>query len=225
MQREKNTEQVLRCLRETGWTFQNLIVWRKLTSAVPCANRFGKEYQIIAFVTKGKRASVFHRLRIDPPPRPGHKLPRENGVFVTDCWDDIRELTSGYFAGDEAIRTKEGERAHKQQSPVALLLRILLASSRPGDWVLDPFAGSGTTAVVAQQLRRNSVSIEIDPNNVRMIKDRIEAWREADSVARWRNYYRFTSGIESIWPLDAPETTSTKTQKTLFEPTQAYGNL
>lgn len=55
MQREKNTEYVLRCLRMSGWTFQNLIVWKKLTSAIPGTIRFGKQYQIIAFATKGKK--------------------------------------------------------------------------------------------------------------------------------------------------------------------------
>jgi DNA modification methylase len=50
MQREKNTEYLLRILRETGWTFQNLIIWQKKTSAVPSKYRFSKQYQIIAFV-------------------------------------------------------------------------------------------------------------------------------------------------------------------------------
>ncbi len=58
MQREKNTEQVLTCLRKAGWKLQNLIIWKKLTSAVPGANRFGKHYQIIAFAVKGARACV-----------------------------------------------------------------------------------------------------------------------------------------------------------------------
>jgi len=43
MQREKNTEHVLSILREAGWVFQNLIIWKKKTSAVPCKTRFGKE--------------------------------------------------------------------------------------------------------------------------------------------------------------------------------------
>jgi len=101
--------------------------WTKRTSAVPNTIRFGKQYQIIAFATKGKRPRVFNRLRIDLPLRPEHRYSREDGVFVTDVWDDIRELTSGYFAGDEALRDNNGERIHKQQSPVALLLRIILS--------------------------------------------------------------------------------------------------
>ena len=52
-----------------------------------------------------------------------YKQKRANGVYVTDIWDDIRELTAGYFAGDEALRDEDGLRFHKQQAPIALLLR------------------------------------------------------------------------------------------------------
>lgn len=199
MQREKNTENVLRILRETGWTFQNLIIWAKRTSAVPSEYRYGKQYQIIAFATKGDKPRVFHRLRIDAPLRPEYKLPRQEGIFVTDIWDDIRELTSGYFAGPEAIRTESGERFHKQQAPIALLLRIILSSSQVGDVVLDPFAGTGTTGVVAQQVGRHSILIEIDSANVECIRWRLHAHREADSVAPLRAYYRFTPNLAKIW--------------------------
>jgi DNA modification methylase len=114
--------------------------------------------------------------------RPEHRQPRKDGVFVTDCWDDIRELTSGYFAGEEALRTETGERFHLQQSPLALLLRIILSSSRVGDRVLDPFAGTGTTGVVAEQLGRHCVLIENASRNVQMIRWRLEVQRPADSI-------------------------------------------
>jgi site-specific DNA-methyltransferase (adenine-specific) len=199
MQREKNTERVLRVLRETGWTFQNLIIWKKMTSAVPGAIRFGKAFQIIAFATKGKRPRVFNRLRINPPLLKHHKYERENGMFVTDVWDDIRELTSGYFAGDEALRTETGERFHKQQSPVALLLRIILTSSKIGDCVLDPFAGTGTTAIVARQLNRKSISIEIDKTNAEAVEKRLETLRDADSIERFYKDYICTENLNEIW--------------------------
>jgi DNA modification methylase len=208
MQREKNTEQVLRVLRKTGWKFQNLIVWKKKTSAVPCSSRFSKQYQIIAFATKGDEPRVFNKLRIDYPLSPGYKYPRKDGIYVTDVWDDIRELTAGYFAGDEAIRDSKGNRVHIQQSPVALLLRIILASSLPGDIVLDPLAGSGTTLVVAKQIRRNSVGIEIDPEYVRTIKSRLGSLRSSDDISSYYSYYRFTPNLEKIWKLH--ETTGQK---------------
>lgn len=199
MQREKNTEDVLRCLRETGWTLQNLIIWKKKTSAVPVSSKFGKQYQVIAYATKGEKARVFNRLRISPPLPPNYKFQRENGVYVTDVWDDVRELTSGYFAGDEALRNKDGERFHKQQAPIALLLRIILSSSEVGDIVLDPFAGTGTTLVAAQQLNRNSVGIEIDPKNVKMIHARLEEIRDPDKVEKYYEDYIYTENLPAIW--------------------------
>ena len=199
MQREKNTEFVLQCLRDAGWTFQNLIIWKKKTSAVPGTKRFGKHYQIIAFATKGKTPRVFHRLRIDPPLPADYKHARENGMFVTDVWDDIRELTSGYFAGDEALRDAEGNRLHKQQTPIQLLLRIILSSTNPGDVVLDPFAGSGTTLVVAEQLGRKSIGIELDSHNVALIQDRLAESRKSDDVSRFFTDYACTPDLETIW--------------------------
>ena len=199
MQREKNAEQVLRVLRGTNWAFQNLIVWKKKTSAVPSNLRFSKQYQIIAFATKGDKPRVFNKLRIDYPLSPEHKYPRKNGIYVPDVWDDIRELTSGYFAGAEAIRDSRGKRVHTQQSPVALLLRIILSSTLPEDTVLDPLAGIGVTLVVANQLGRNSIGMEIDPEYVKIIKRRLESLRPSDNISKYRNYYRFTPNLEEIW--------------------------
>lgn len=218
MQREKNTEQVLSCLREAGWTLQNLIIWKKKTSAVPVPNKFGKHYQILAYATKGEKARVFNRLRISPPLPANYKFERENGIYVTDVWDDIRELTSGYFAGDEAIRDENGERFHKQQSPIALLLRIILSSSQVGDTVLDPFAGTGTTLVTAEQLSRNSVGIEIDPKNSEMIRERLEDIRPSDSIAKYYDEYICTENLPKLWGKQSVKTVmKTKSkQPTLF---------
>lgn len=199
MQREKNTEEVLSCLRNSGWSFQNLIIWKKKTSAVPGLSRYGKQYQIIAFATKGKTPRLFHRLRIEPPLPPGYKYQRENGMFITDVWDDIRELTSGYFAGDEPLRDKQGKRLHKQQSPVELLTRIILSSSKPGDTVMDPFAGTGTTLIVANQLDRKSISIELDSQNIAAIIKRFSDQRAIDTVSRFFSNYKCTPLIKDIW--------------------------
>ena len=200
MQREKNTRYVIETLDKSGWTFQNLIIWKKKSSAVPGRYRYGKHYQVIAFFTKGKRPRVFNRLRIDLPLLANQKIKRENGVFVTDVWDDIRELTSGYFAGDEAIRLESGERAHKQQTPIKVLTRMILSSSNIDDMILDPFAGTGTTLVVSKQLQRNSTGIEINPDNIKLIEKRISENRKSDNIFKDRNYYRFTNNLDEIWP-------------------------
>jgi site-specific DNA-methyltransferase (adenine-specific) len=216
MHREKNAENLLRVLRETGWEFQNLIVWKKMTSAVPGQMRFGKSFQIIGYATKGKRPRVFNRLRIEPPLLKNQKYERENGVFVTDIWDDIRELTSGYFAGDEAIRNSDGERFHKQQSPIALLLRIILSSSKIGDTIFDPFAGTGTTAIVAKQLKRKSVSIEIDRENVRQIENRLAEMRKADLIEKYFESYKCTENLSEIWGESAMFAKTKTATQTLF---------
>jgi DNA modification methylase len=205
MQREKNVGWMMRVLSETGWTFQNLIIWKKFTSAVPCEFRFGKQYQVIIFATKGDKPRVFNKLRVDYPLLPWQKYERKNGMYVTDVWDDIRELTSGYFAGDEALRDDKGERIHKQQSPIALLLRIILASTMPGDLVFDPMAGTGTTLVVAQQLKRRSIGIEIDPFYVEVIRRRLSMRRRTDDILKYRSYYRFTPDLDKIWPVEGLE--------------------
>ncbi len=200
MQREKNTSFVLKALTDAGWVLQNIIIWKKKTSAVPQVYRYGKQYQVIAFAAKRDKPRLFNRLRIDLPLEPGQKEPRENGVFVTDVWDDIRELTSGFFAGDEAIRDKEtSKRAHEQQAPIALLLRIILSSTQVGDHVLDPFSGTGTTNIVASQLCRQSIGIEKSPANCILIRKRLAESRKSDDIKRYYAYYRFTPNLESIW--------------------------
>jgi DNA modification methylase len=213
MHREKNAERVLRILRKTGWNFQNLIIWKKKTSAVPIGTRFSKQYQIIAYAIKGKKPRVFNKVRIDPPPLPEHKYRHENGVYLTDVWDDIRELTSGYFAGDEALRDSEGNRTHVQQTPVSLLLRMILSSTLPGDTVFDPTAGTGTALVVAKQLSRNSIGIEIDPAHVELIKKRLKNLRVADDISCHYDYYRYTPNLKSIWKSE--KTVATEQRKLL----------
>jgi len=201
MQREKNTQYVLDSLIKTNWSFQNLIIWKKKTSAIPGSKRYGKHYQIIAFVTKGLKPRLFNKLRIDPPLLVTEKKRRQNGMFVTDVWDDIRELTSGYYAGDEPLRNEKGERIHKQQSPVQLLTRIILSSTNVGDMVFDPFAGTGTTLVVAKQLLRKSAGTEIDPINVEHIIKRINDLRPIDDISVYQDDYRYTENLETIWHL------------------------
>jgi modification methylase len=69
----------------------------------------------------------------------------------------------------------DGEKAHHAQKPESLLYRVLVASTNPGDVVLDPFFGSGTTGVVATRLHRQWIGIEQDPAYVRIARERIAA--------------------------------------------------
>ena len=61
------------------------------------------------------------------------------------------------------MKTADGDKAHPTQKPEALLHRVLVASTRPGDVVLDPFFGTGTTGAVAKRLGRRFIGIEREP--------------------------------------------------------------
>ena len=74
--------------------------------------------------------------------------------------------------GIERIRT-EGVKAHSTQKPEALLYRVILSSSNPGDLVLDPFSGTGTTAAVAKKLGRHWLGIERDEGYVELSRARL----------------------------------------------------
>jgi DNA modification methylase len=85
------------------------------------------------------------------------------GVPLQDVWTDIK-LAAG-----------SGERVgYPTQKPEALLERIVQASSNPGDVVLDPFCGCGTTVAVAQHLTREWIGIDISPTAVSLMKRRLE---------------------------------------------------
>jgi DNA modification methylase len=197
MQREKNSHKVMKVLEESGWDYRNLIIWEKMTSPVPYKNGYNKSYQVIAFYTKGS-PKTFNKLRHDPPTPENYNKERENGIYVNDIWDNIRELTSGYFAGDEPL-TKEGNRVHKQQSPLHLVARMVLTSTMPGDTVLDPFSGTGTTHVVCNKLDRECISIEKSEEYYKTIKDRIDKNREEDNIDELKDYYSYTEDIDNIW--------------------------
>jgi modification methylase len=81
--------------------------------------------------------------------------------------------------GKERIRVN-GAKAHATQKPEALLYRVILASSKPGDMVLDPFFGTGTTGAVARKLHRRWIGIERDLRYIQIAQQRIEAVRPVD---------------------------------------------
>src|SRR5437868_8779943 len=65
--------------------------------------------------------------------------------------------------GEERLKGRDGKKLHPTQKPEALLARVILSSSRPGDLVLDPFSGTGTTGAAAKRLGRGFIGVERDP--------------------------------------------------------------
>jgi len=77
--------------------------------------------------------------------------------------------------GKERVRGSNGRALHPTQKPEELLRRVIVASSNKSDIVLDPFLGSGTTAVVAKRLGRKWIGIEKEKKYVQMAKKRISS--------------------------------------------------
>jgi modification methylase len=91
--------------------------------------------------------------------------------------DDLQMRSDWYLSlctGKERLKLN-GTKAHPTQKPEALLYRVLLATSRPGDVILDPFFGTGTTGAVAKALHRHFIGIEREPVYVQLARERIDA--------------------------------------------------
>jgi modification methylase len=76
--------------------------------------------------------------------------------------------------GKERVRLN-GAKAHSTQKPEALLYRVILSSTNPGDLVLDPFFGTGTTGAVAKKLQRHWIGVERDPVYIQVAQERLDA--------------------------------------------------
>ena len=109
----------------------------------------------------------------------------EKSTRTTFNYQAMKELNGGkqmrsdwympICGGRERLRDASGRKVHSTQKPASLLERIVLATSRPGDLVLDPFAGTGTTGLVAQRLGRRWMMIERDPGYCDAIEGRLVA--------------------------------------------------
>jgi len=99
-------------------------------------------------------------------PRLKYYLEESPGVPLSDLWHDISLITA---TSKEAL-------GYPTQKPLALLERIIQASSNEGDWILDPFCGCGTALVAAQKLQRKWVGIDLNPLTAALHQKRLEAY-------------------------------------------------
>jgi modification methylase len=135
-------------LQDLGFWVLNDIVWRK-TNPMP---NF-----------RGRRFQNAHETLIWASRDPEGKGYTFNYDALKTGNDDLQMRSDWLFpicTGGERLKDGEGRKAHPTQKPEALLHRILTASTRPGDVVLDPFFGTGTTGAVAKRLGRHFVGVE-----------------------------------------------------------------
>ena len=97
--------------------------------------------------------------------------------------DDVQmrsDWTLPICTGGERLKGEDGKKIHPTQKPESLLYRVLLSSTNPGDVVLDPFFGTGTTGAVAKKLGRNFVGVERDRDYIAAANARIDAIEPVD---------------------------------------------
>ncbi|MDA1215121.1 MAG: site-specific DNA-methyltransferase [Planctomycetota bacterium] len=172
--------------RELGLSCRSWVIWY-YTFGVNCSNKFTRSHTHLLYFVKDPTTFTFHaddpQLRI-PSARQlvyGDKRANPKGRLPDDTWvlrpQDIPESFSAdedtwYFAR-VAGTFKERKGWHGCQMPEQLLGRIIRACSNPGERVLDPFVGSGTTMVVAKKLDRRYVGFEISPDYAANAEQRV----------------------------------------------------
>lgn len=168
-------------VRKAGLTLRNWIVWSYSFGQCTKA-KFGRSHVHIFYVVKNPKLFTFNETALRVPSMRGlvyndaRTDPR--GRLPEDTWDCYPRVCGTFKA-------RQGW--HGCQLPEDLLARIITGSSRAGDVVLDPFAGSGTTLVAARRLGRRYVGLELSKEYVRQAEARLAALDEeaAQTTAGW----------------------------------------
>jgi modification methylase len=148
-------------LQDEGFWILNDIIWRKVN---PMPNfrgtRFTNAHETLIWASKGEKAKYTFNYRA-----------------MKTLNDELQMRSDWSFpicGGPERLK-RNGTKAHPTQKPEALLYRILLACSKPGDVILDPFFGTGTTGAVAKRLGRHWIGIEREDDYIDVAQERIDA--------------------------------------------------
>jgi modification methylase len=149
-------------LQDLGYWILNDVVWRK-TNPMPNfrGRRFTNAHETMIWCARDREGRY-----------------RFNYEAMKSLNDDLQMRSDWLLpicSGGERLKDGEGKKAHPTQKPEALLHRVILASTQPGDVVLDPFFGTGTTGVVAKRLGRNYIGIERDPGYIAAAEKRLGA--------------------------------------------------
>jgi site-specific DNA-methyltransferase (adenine-specific) len=149
-------------------TILSRIIWSYDSSGVQAKKYFGSLYEPILFCVKNKKDYTFNADDILVEAKTGAKRKLiDYRKSVPTMYNSKKVPGNVWNIPRVRYRMSEYEK-HPTQKPVALLERIVKASSNPGDIVLDPFSGTFTTSFVAQSLGRDSVGIEIDEDYMKI---------------------------------------------------------
>ena len=157
-------------LQDLNYWILNDVIWRK-SNPMPNfrGRRFTNAHETLIWAAKHQEASYTFNYR------------------AMKALNDDLQMRSDWLipicTGGERLRDEAGQKAHSTQKPEALLHRAILAATKSGGLVLDPFLGSGTTAAVAKRLHRRYLGIEREPGYAELAQRRIERVRPVDDPA------------------------------------------
>jgi modification methylase len=157
-------------LQDLGFWILNDVVWRK-SNPMPNfkGRRFTNAHETLIWATKN--------------PEQKYTFNYEAMKALNDELQMRSDWTLPICAGHERIKGRDGQKAHSTQKPESLLHRVIVSSTKPGDVILDPFFGSGTTGAVAKRLGRRFIGIEREKTYADVARARIAEVVPADSDA------------------------------------------
>jgi len=148
-------------LQDLGFWILNDVIWRK-SNPMPNfkGTRFTNAHETLIWAAKGQGAKRY-TFNYDAMKMANDELQMRSDWTLPLC------------TGEERVKDADGNKGHPTQKPEALLHRVILSSSKPGDLILDPFFGVGTTGAAAKRLGRRFIGLEREPDYVALAKDRI----------------------------------------------------
>lgn len=157
--------------QELNMYFNSWITWH-YTQGIGKTKGFSPRHDDILLFTKNKKKFIFNLDQIRIPQKFYRSINNMRGANPGNVW----EFSHVHYCN-------KNRKEHPTQKPEGIYERMILASSNENDWILDPFLGTGTCLRVCQQLNRKGVGIEINPEYVKISKDRLkERFIEFDSI-------------------------------------------
>jgi site-specific DNA-methyltransferase (adenine-specific) len=172
--------------RELGLSFRSWVIWY-YTFGVNCKSKFSRSHAHLLYFVKDPENFTFNTESIRVPSarqlvyadaraNPKGRLPDDTWILrPQDVPGGFDPLDDTWYVPRVCGTFKERAGWHGCQMPEQLLGRIIKSCSNPGDLVLDPFAGSGTTLTVARKLHRRYLGFELSPDYAERARARLEA--------------------------------------------------
>lgn len=177
-----NIFSVANCLTELGYKILNVVTWAKTNPPPNISCRyFTYSTEFIIWARKSEKKPHYFNYEL---------MKQINGdKQMTDVW----HLPA-------IARWEKSCGKHPTQKPLALLARIIMASTKPGEWVLDPFCGSSTTGIAANLLGRRYLGIDQEEKYIEIGKNRRQELEDMQTYHKYRSKIKDIKYMDSLFP-------------------------